>query len=148
MLLIGTKNTASQTVLANSTIGVGSVYRKYCRRTSQGLPTFDANSTGITLNGQGIYHITATFVGAGTVAGNLIVQMLDNGEVITGATATETITTANTELRTFVIDYYVKVDSVCVLGNWSVSPKTLSFRNTGVGATFSNVVVNIEKVVG
>lgn len=148
MLLIGTKNTGSQTVLANSTINLGTpVYRKYCKRTCQGLPTFDATSTGITLNGQGIYHITATFVGTGTVAGALTVQMYDNGDIVTGATSTETITTANTEQRTLVIDYYVKVDSACVLGNWAVSPKTLTFRNDGVGATFSNVVVNIEKVV-
>ena len=148
MLLIGTKNTGSQTVLANSTINLGTpVYRKYCKRTCQGLPTFDATSAGITLNGQGIYHITATFVGAGTAAGDLTIQMYDNGEIVTGATSTETITTANTEQRTLVIDYYVKVDSACVLGNWSVSPKTLTFINDGVGATFSNVVVNIEKVV-
>lgn len=148
MLLIGTKNTGSQTVLANSTINLGTpVYRKYCKRTYQGLPTFDATSAGITLNGQGIYHITATFVGAGTAAGDLTIQMYDNGEIVTGATSTETITTANTEQRTLVIDYYVKVDSDCVLGNWSVSPKTLTFINAGVGATFSNVVVNIEKVV-
>ena len=146
MLLIGTKNTGSQTVLANSTINLGTpVYRKYCKRTCKGLPTFDATSTGITLNGQGIYHISATFVGAGTVAGALTVQMYDNGEIVTGATSTETITTANTEQRTLVIDYYVKVDSDCVLGNWAVSPKTLTFRNDGVGATFSNVVVNIDK---
>lgn len=147
MLLIGTKNTGSQTVLANSTIGIGNVYRRYCKRTSQGLPNFDATSTGITLNGQGIYKVTATFVGAGTVAGALTVQMYDNGDAISGATTTETITTANTEQRTLVIDYFVKVDSSCVLGNWSVSPKTLTFRNTGVGATFSNVVVDIVKVV-
>lgn len=148
MLLIGTKNTESQTVLANSTINLGTpVYRKYCKRTCQGLTTFDATSTGITLNGQGIYHITATFVSTGTVAGALTVQMYDNGEIVTGATSTETITTANTEQRTLVIDYYVKVDSDCVLGNWAVSPKTLTFRNDGVGATFSNVVVNIDKVV-
>ena len=146
MLLIGTKNTGSQTVLANSTINLGTpVYRKYCKRTCQGLPTFDATCTGITLNGQCIYHITATFVGTGTVAGALTVQMYDNGEIVTGATSTETITTANTEQRTLVIDYYVKVDSDCVLGNWAVSPKTLTFRNDGVGATFSNVVVNIDK---
>ena len=118
-----------------------------CKRTCQGLPTFDATSTGITLKGQDIYHITATFVGTGTVAGALTVQMYDNGDIVTGATSTETITTANTEQRTLVIDYYVKVDSACVLGNWAVSPKTLTFRNDGVGATFSNVVVNIEKVV-
>ena len=148
MLLIGTKNTGSQTVLANSTINLGTpVYRKYCKRTCQGLPTFDATSTGITLNGQGIYHITATFVGAGTAAGDLTIQMYENGEIVTGATSTETITTVNTEQRTLVIDYYVKVDSACILGNWSVSPKTLTFINDGVGATFSNVVVNIEKVV-
>ena len=148
MLLIGTKNTGSQTVLANSTINLGTpVYRKYCKRTCQGLPTFDATSTGITLNGQGIYHITATFVGAGTAAGDLTIQMYENGEIVTGATSTETITTVNTEQRTLVIDYYVKVDSACILGNWSVSPKTLTFINDGVGATFSSVVVNIEKVV-
>ena len=148
MLLIGTKNTGSQTVLADSTINLGTpAYRKYCKRTCQGLPTFDATSTGITLNGQGIYHITAAFVGAGTVAGDLTVQMYDNGEIVTGATSTETITTANTEQRTLVIDYFVKVDTACVLGNLSVVSKTLTFRNTGVGATFSNVVVNIEKVV-
>lgn len=147
MLIIGTKNTGSQTVLANSTIGIGNVYRKYCKRTAQGLPTFDASSTGITLNGQGIYKVTATFVGSGTAAGALTVQMYDNGDVVDGAISTETITTANTEQRTLVIDYYIKVDSSCVLGNWSVSPKTLTFRNTGVGATFTNAIVNIEKVV-
>lgn len=147
MLLIGTKNVGSQTVLANGTIGIGSVYRRYCKRTAQGLPTFADSSTGITLNGQGIYKVTATFVGAGTAAGDLTIQMYDNGDAISGATATETITTANTEQRTLVIDYFVKVDSSCVLGNWSVSPKTISFRNTGVAATFNNVVVDIVKVV-
>lgn len=99
------------------------------------------------MNGQGIYKVTATFVGAGTAAGDLTIQMYDNGDAISGATATETITTANTEQRTLVIDYFVKVDSSCVLGNWSVSPKTISFRNTGVAATFNNVVVDIVKVV-
>lgn len=148
MLLTGLKNTGSQTVLSDSLINLGNVYRKYCKRTRQGLPTFAETSTGVTLNGAGIYHITATFIGAGTVAGDLTVQMLDNNEVVTGAVSTETITTATTELRTLVIDYYVKVDETCNLGTWGVASKTIAFRNTGVGATFSNVVVNIEKVVG
>lgn len=147
MLLIGSKNTGSQTVLTNGLINIGNVYRRYCKKTRQGLPTFADTTTGITLNGAGIYHITATFVGAGTVAGDLTVQMLDGGEIVAGALSTETITTATTELRTLVIDYYVKVDEVCNLGTWGVSSKTLSFINAGVGATFSNVVVNIDKVV-
>lgn len=147
MLILGTQNTGSQTVLTDGTISVGSVYRKYCRRASNGLPTFATTSDGITLNGQGIYHLTATFVGAGTAAGTLTVQMLENGTAVTGGTASETITTADTELRTLVIDRYVLVDSTCLLGNTTTLAKTIAFTNTGVGATFSNVVVNVEKVV-
>lgn len=147
MLLLGTKNTTSQTVLANGTINVGNVYRRYCRRASNGLPTFANTSTGITLNGEGIYHITATLVGSGTAAGVLTVQMLENSVATTGALASETITTANTEVRTLVIDTYVKVDKQCSLGCWTTNAKTITFTNTGVAATFSNVVVNIDKVV-
>lgn len=147
MLLIGTENTSSQTVLSDGIISTGNVYRKYCKRATSGLPTFATTDSGITLNGQGIYHLTATFVGAGTAAGILTVQMLENGIAVAGGVASETITTADTELRTLVIDRYIKVDAICNLGCWSTDAKTISFRNTGVGATFSNVVVNIEKVV-
>ena len=147
MLLIGTQNTGSQTVLTNGTINIGEVYRKYCRKTQAGLPNFTNTSNGITLNGQGIYKVTATFVGSGTAAGALTVQMFENGTAVTGGVSTETITTANTEQRTFVVDRFVLVDSACLLGVNSTVAKTISFKNTGVGATFSNVVVNIEKVV-
>lgn len=147
MLLIGTQNTGSQTVLTDGIISTGNVYRKYCKRATSGLPTFATTDSGITLNGQGIYHLTATFVGAGTAAGTLTVQMLENGAAVTGGLASETITTADTELRTLVIDRYVIVDSTCLLGCTSTLAKTISFTNTGVGATFSNVVVNIDKVI-
>lgn len=150
MLIIGTQNTTSQTVLTDGYIGLsatGFAYRKYCRKTSSGLPTFSTTTNSITLNGQGIYRVTATFVGAGTEAGTLTVQMLENGEAVTGGVASETITTADAELRTLVIDRYVLVDTTCLLGCTSTLSKTISFENTGVGATFSNVVVNIEKVV-
>ena len=147
MLILGTQNTGSQTVLTDGVVSLGRVYRKYCKRASNGPPTFAITSEGITLNGQGIYHITATFVGAGTAAGTLTVQMLENGNAITGGTTSETITTADTELRTLVIDRYVLVDSTCSLGCNSTVAKTISFANTGVGATFSNVVVNVDKVV-
>lgn len=150
MLIIGTQNTASQTVLTDGIIGLsatGNAYRKYCKRTSNGIPTFASTANSVTLNGQGIYRVTATFVGAGTEAGTLTVQMLENGETVTGGIASETITTADTELRTLVIDRFVLVDTTCLLGCTSTLSKTISFENTGVGATFSNVVVNIEKVV-
>lgn len=147
MLLIGTQNTGSQTVLTNGIISLGSVYRKYCKKTSNCLPTFASDSNSVTLNGQGVYHVTATLAGAGTTAGTLTVQMLENGVPVVGGVASETITTADTELRTLVIDRYVLVDNTCLLGCTSTLAKTISFENTGVGATFSNVVVNIDKVV-
>lgn len=147
MLLIGTQNTGSQTVLTDGIISLGSVYRKYCKRANNGLPTFESNGNSITLNGQGIYHITATLVGAGTTAGTLTIQMLENGVPVVGGVASETITTADTELRTLVIDRYILVDDTCLLGCKSTLAKTISFENTGVGATFSNVVVNVDKVV-
>lgn len=147
MLFLGTKNTSSQSVLTDGVISIGSVYRKYCRPTRAGLPTFATTNQGITLNGDGMYHITATFVGSGTEAGTVTVQLLENGDAVTGAISSETITTANTELRTFVIDYYILVDSACVLNNRTTRAKTISFENTGVGATFTSVIVNAEKVV-
>ena len=147
MLLIGTQNTGSQTVLTDGIISLGSVYRKYCKKTSNCLPTFASDSNSVTLNGQGVYHVTATLVGAGTTAGTLTVQMLENGVPVVGGVASETITTADTELRTLVIDRYVLVDNTFLLGCTSTLAKTISFENTGVGATFSNVVVNIDKVV-
>lgn len=147
MLLIGTKNFGTQSVLTDGLINLGSTYRRYCRRTNSGLRTFENMGTGIALNGEGIYHVTATFTGSGTEAGDFTVQLFENGIAIEGAEASETITTAETEVRTLVIDYYVLVDSACILGCNSTVAKTISFENMGIPATFTNVVVNITKEV-
>lgn len=142
--LIGVRNIGTQTVLTGGVINLGDVYRKYCR-TINGVKTFDTTSTGIRLQHEGIYHLTATLVGSGTEAGNVTVQLFDNGLPVTTAFSTQTITTADTELRTFVIDYYVLVDTACILGCNSTIGRTLTLENTGVGATFTSVIVNIDK---
>jgi hypothetical protein len=147
-LILGLKNTTTQTVPINGLINLGTVYRKNCKRTRSGLPTYVANGNSVKLNGSGIYHITTTLVGTGTAAGVLTAQLYENGVAIPGAISSSTITTANTELRTLVIDYYIKVDSECVLGNWTVAPKTLTLVNTDAGATYTNVLFNVDKVVG
>ena len=123
MLLLGTKNIGTQTVLADGVINIGSVYRKYCKKNGCGVTTFSRTANDISLQQSGIYHLTATFVGSGDVAGDVTVQLVENGEVVDGAFSTQTITTADTELRTFVIDYYIIVDSDCVLGNQSTVVK-------------------------
>lgn len=70
-----------------------------------------------------------------------------NGFAVPGSFANETITTPNTELRTLTLDYYTLVDNTCVLGCNSTIAKAISIVNTGVPATFTSIVINIEKVV-
>ena len=149
MLLIGTKNIGTQTVLADGVVNLGFTYRKFCKRNRYGTPTFGVTANGVTLNTEGIYHITAVFVGSGSAAGDLTVALALNGVLVDGAVSTQTITTADTEIRTWVIDYYAKVDTDCVLGVTSTDAQTVSFVNTSdaIDATFTSVVVNIDKVV-
>lgn len=149
MLLLGTKNIGTQTVLPDGLFNLGSVYRKFCKKNSCGVTAFSRTAQDISLQHSGIYHVTATFVGSGDVAGVITVQLFENGEAVDGAFSSQTITTPETELRTFVIDYYILVDKDCVLGRESTLAKTISFVNTSetVTATFTSVVVNVEKVV-
>ena len=149
MLLIGTKNIGTQTVLPDGIINIGSVYRKYCKKNSCGVPAFSRTANDISLQHSGIYHITATLVGSGDVAGVITVQLAVNGELVDGAISSETITTPVTELRTFVLDYYVLVDKDCILNTESTIAQTISLVNTSdtVTATFTSVIVNVDKVV-
>lgn len=147
MLLLGTKNIATQDVVVNGLINLGQTYRKYCKKNNCGVKTFDFTGNGITLSQAGIYHITATLVGSAPAAGDVTVQLFENGVAVDGAISTQTITTADTELRTFVIDYYVLVDNTCLLGRATTVADTISLVNTGVAATFTSVIVNVDKVV-
>lgn len=145
-LLIGTRNFATQEVLTGGLIQLGNVYRRFCRKIN-GIKTFEFDNSDIILQQSGIYHVTVTAVASGVEAGTLAIQLYENGFAVPGVFANETITTPDTELRTLTLDYYVLVDSTCVLGCNSTLAKAISVVNTGVEATFTSVVVNIEKVV-
>lgn len=146
-LLLGLRNFASQTINTFGFVGLGNVYRRYCKKNNCGVPTFSNTDTSVSLNQQGIYHVTITAVATGTTAGIVTIELLENGVAVPSAFSSQTITTPNTELRTLVIDTYILVDSDCVLGSPTTLAKTLSVQNTGVDATFTSVVFNIEKVV-
>lgn len=146
MLVIGTKNFTSQEVLANGILNLGAVYRRYCKRIN-GTRTFDFDGNNIVLQQSGMYHITATAVASGQVAGDVTLSLFENGVAVAGIVSTETITTPDTEFRTLVLDYYVLVDSACVLGNVATVSKAISLVNTGVDATYTSVVLNVDKVV-
>ena len=146
MLLIGTRNFATQEVITNGIIQLGNVYRRYCRKIN-GVKTFEFDNSDVILQQSGIYHITVTAVGSGAEAGTLALQLYENGFAVSGVFANETITTPDTELRTLTLDYFVLVDSTCVLGCNSTVAKAISLVNTGVEATYTSVIMNIEKVL-
>jgi len=147
MYLLGMKDTATQTVLEGGEISLGNVYRRFCKKNMCGQPVFSPTNTGVTINWDGIYHLTATLVGTATAEGDVTIQLFENGVAIPDVISTQTITTAETELRTFVIDYYILVDSATILGNNSTIAKTITLENVGVDAEFTSVILNIEKVV-
>ena len=132
MLLIGVQNPIDQDVVADGIIATGNVYRKYDKPNDCGVLAFSNTSTGITLHRKGIYHVTANFYPTAAFTG--IIQMLENGTPVTGATA-------NGENLT--IDYYVVVDPNC---GWTTNAKTITFTSD-TAATLENVVVNVTKEV-
>lgn len=143
-LLLGLKNISTQAVSSGSSIVLSGAYRKYCKKVC-GLSTFSYTSNSVSLQQPGVYHVTITLVGTGDVAGDITVQLLEDSIPVTFST--QTVTTPTTEVRTFVLDYYILVDNNTILNSNVVSPKTLTLTNTGVDATFTSVITNIEKVV-
>lgn len=119
----------------------------YCSRKINGVKTFEFDNSDVILQQSGIYHITVTAVASGAEAGTLALQLYENGFAVSGVFANETITTPDTELRTLTLDYFVLVDSTCVLGCNSTVAKAISLVNTGVEATYTSVIMNIEKVL-
>ena len=147
MYLIGTRNTSTQNLVTGDTIDFGAVYRKFCKKNACGVKVFELNDDSISLQHNGIYHLTATITFTAPVAGDVVFTLAQNEMPTIGATITETITTATTEFKTSTLDFYVLVDSGCLLGNQTTLIKNISIINTGVDATITNVVVNIDKVV-
>lgn len=147
MLLIGLKNIGIQDLAADELLGFGAAYRRYCKKDACGVPTFSSDATSLTLNQKGIYHLTAVITFTAPVAGDVTFQLLENGVVIPGALATETITTATTEIKTTTLDYYILVDNTILFGALSSTPKVITIQNTGVASTVSNVVLNVTKEV-
>ena len=146
--IIGTRNFATQNVITGGIIDLGNVYRRFeDRKRCTTVRPFDFDNTDVILQQSGMYHVTVTAVASGAAAGTLAIQLYENGVAVPGVFANETITTADTELRTLTLDYFVLVDDTTILGYNTTIAKAISVVNTGIEATFTSVVVNVEKVV-
>lgn len=149
MYLIGTRNTATQTVDAGANVNLGGVYRRNYTKGSCGLRTFEFSANNIALQHSGIYHVTAVIVFSAPAAGTYTFQLVQNDTPLIGAIATETITTATTEFRTVTLDFYVLVDKDIILGELTTLIDTIGVINAtedDLPVTVSNIIVNVDKV--
>jgi hypothetical protein len=102
---------------------------------AEGTPTFS-------LNKPGYYFISFDASAAGTAAGDVVVQMYENGVPVADAITTMN-STAATDIGNLSFTTIVQVrPSCCAINNES----KLTFVNTGVEAVFSNVNLVITKL--
>lgn len=146
MILLGLKNTSTQTITADGLIDFGAVYRKYISRGYTGNCISATSGTAPILNHKGMYHVTVTVTFTAPAAGDVTLQLLENSEAVPGAVAIETVATADTQVITTTFDYLVLVSCANVLGTFATQAKTLSVQSdTAIEVT--NAVMNIVKEV-
>lgn len=125
-------NTTSASVVANGTLPLSTTVRRYgCSANLSG------NSISLSDAGYYLVIVNATFTAP--VAGTVALTLQDDGVVVPGATASTTITTATTEVRSLSLAATVRV--FC-----NSAPDALTIVNTGVAATFSNISIDVVKI--
>ena len=127
-------NVTSQPVLANSTVYLGNIIRRYCCNHTF---SYNQNVNSITLNNSGYYvvNVHATITGA---LGNATLVLSVNGVAQPQTLTTESITTADTQYRNMAFSTIVRV-----LPN---SPLTLNILNGDTAINMENVDMEIIKI--
>ena len=145
-ILLVRRNLTTQAVLADEIINQGTTYRRFFNGCICNRPVV-AEGDATTIYATGMYKIVVEATFTAPVAGDVTLQLFENGVAIDGAFATETITTATTETRSISFSTYVVVDQTKVLGINAITPKSYTLVNTGVDATFTRVQVAVENKI-
>ena len=95
------------------------------------------SNDSIVLGAPGYHHVSVSVTFTAPAAGDVTVTLLQNGTPVQGATASTTITTATTEVRSLSFDAIVRVPCCG-------SPAILTVVNEGVAITTSNIAVAVE----
>lgn len=132
--LIDVATTASSAVVANGTLPLATIVRR--RGCDVNL---SGNSIVITDTGSNYYLVTVNATFTAPVAGAITLALQQNGVTVTGATASTTITTATTEVRSLSFQAIVRTFN-------NVGIDSLSVVNTGLAATFSNISMSVIKL--
>lgn len=132
--LIDVATTTSTSVLAGATLPLATIVRRRGRDVD-----LSGNSVAVIDCGSNFYLVTVTATFTAPVAGVISIALQQNGTAVTGATASTTITTASTEVRSLSFSAIVRTYN-------SVGIDALSIVNTGLAATYSNIDMTVVKL--
>ena len=124
-----TPTTAS--VTAGGVLPLTSVARRQCGCVTQ------LGSDSVLLQRPGYYKVTGTVTFTAPAAGVVRVNLTQDGVAVPGITASTTVTTATTEVRSLAISGIVRVS--CCNGS-----STIQLINAGVAITTSNISLDVE----
>lgn len=128
LIYLTTPSAAS--VVANGVLPLTTIVR---RRSS----SIQQSNDSIVLGTPGYYHVSVTLTFTAPEAGVVTEQLRQDNVLVTGATASTTITTADTEVRSLSFEAIVRVP-------YYTAPVTLTVVNTGVAIDTSNIAVAVE----
>lgn len=132
--LIDVATTTSTAVIANGILPLQTIVRRRgCDINMSG------NSVAITDCGSNFYLVTITVTFTAPAAGIVTLNLQQNGVNVVGATASATVTTAATEVRSLSFSAIVRT-----FNNNSID--ALTVVNAGVAATFSNIDISVVKL--
>lgn len=132
--LIDVATTSSSAVVTNGTLPLATIVRR--RGCDVNL---SGNSVAITDCGSNYYLVIVTATFTAPVAGVVTLNLQQNGVNVTGATASTTVATATTEVRSISFPAIIRT-----FNNRGID--SLSIVNSGVGATFSNIAMTVNKL--
>lgn len=132
--LIYAATTASSAVIADGTLPLSTIIRRRGRDVN-----LSGNSIAITDTGSNYYLVTVNATFTAPVAGVISLALQQNGVSVAGATASTTVTTATTEVRSLSFSAIVRTFNGGTIDS-------LTIVNNGLAATFSNIAITVEKL--
>lgn len=132
--LIGVATTTTAAVVAGAQLPLASIIR---RRTP--CMSLVGNAITIADTGSNYYLVTITATFTAPAAGVVTLTLQQNGATVPGGTASTSVATANTEVRS--LSLAIPIRTTC-----GQSLETLSVVNAGVAATFTNICISVEKL--
>lgn len=134
--LIFVTNTASTAVAASAVVPFSvPPVRRYCQN------VIDLSGNAVTISDcyANYYLVTVNATFTAPAAGDVSLELLQNGNAVTGAKASATVTTASTETNSLSFQSIIRATA-------GKTNDFLTVKNNGVAATFTNVAMTVSRL--